>query len=93
MTDKFDLILIDAPVGGDLKGYSRIDILSLIPEYLKDSFVIILDDMNRTQEKMTFNDINNRFIESKLIFRYSIYSGEKDTCIWVSNDLNFLLSM
>ena len=93
VTDKLDLILIDAPVGGDLKGYSRIDILPLIPEYLKDSFVIILDDMNRTQEKMTFNDINNRFIESNLIVRHSIYSGEKDTCIWVSDDLNFLLSM
>ncbi len=90
---QFDLILVDAPIGGDLKGYARIDILSLLPECLCDSFVIILDDFNRPQEKKTFKDIDNKLKESNLNVRHSSYSGEKDTCVWVSEDLKFLLSM
>ena len=40
----YDLIFIDAPLGGISKIYSRIDILSIIPKCLSEHFVIIVDD-------------------------------------------------
>lgn len=89
----FDLILIDAPIGGDMKVYSRIDVLSLIPEYLGNQFVIILDDVNRMQEKRTIREIDNKLKESGIQAKHGIYSGEKETCVWASENWDFLLSM
>ena len=89
----FDLILIDAPIGGDMKVYSRIDVLSLIPEYLGNQFVIILDDVNRMQEKRTIREIDNKLKESGIQAKHEIYSGEKETCVWASENWDFLLSM
>ena len=37
---KFDFISVDAPYGGDMRQYSRIDILNLIPNELSENFVI-----------------------------------------------------
>ena len=39
---KFDFISIDAPWGGDMKQYSRIDVLMMLPDCLADRFIIIL---------------------------------------------------
>ena len=44
---KFDFIAIDAPLGGDMKEYSRIDVLRMLPDILSENFVIMIDDCNR----------------------------------------------
>lgn len=47
----FDLILIDAPLGADMKQYSRIAVLESLPECLAEQFVIMIDDTDRSGEK------------------------------------------
>ena len=37
---KFDFISIDAPLGGDMKQYARIDVLKMLPNCLADSFIV-----------------------------------------------------
>lgn len=56
---KFSLIAVDAPLGGDMKDISRIDILEMIPQGLEESFVILIDDYNRPQEKCMGRRIEN----------------------------------
>ena len=89
----FDFIMIDAPLGGDMKDYSRIDVLSIIPECLAESFVIVLDDAERHGERKTAQEIDKKLKENGIEFRRAIYSGEKDFCIWTSPEWGFLCSM
>ena len=88
---KFDLILIDAPIGGDMKQYARIDVLSILPDGLRSSFVILMDDTNRVGENHTVAEISDAL--KGLNAQKHVYSGAKDICMWVSPDLNFLCSM
>lgn len=88
---KFDLIIIDAPLGGDMKEYSRIDILSILPHCLESSFVIILDDVQRTGEYRTMREIDSALKD--IIHKRGVYSGDKDTCVWASEDLSFLCTL
>lgn len=52
---KYDLICIDAPLGGDMKEICRVDILSIIPISLNTTFVILLDDFTGKQKKILRN--------------------------------------
>lgn len=54
---RFDFVIIDAPIGGDMKCFSRIDVISMIPDYLSEQFVIMLDDADRMQERRTMNEM------------------------------------
>lgn len=89
----FDLIVIDAPLGGEMKPFARIDILSILPSCLNKDFVIILDDYDRPGEKNTVKDIEDIFNENKIPFHKAIFSGKKDTIIIVSKNLKFLSLM
>ena len=76
------MILIDAPIGGDMKVYSRIDVLSLIPEYLGNQFVIILDDVNRMQEKRTIREIDNKLKESGIQAKHeNLFRRKRNLCM------------
>ena len=90
---KYDLIFIDAPIGGDMPDYSRVDILQIIPEFLRKEFVIVLDDYDRTGEKNTSEMIKTRLYESRINFAVGHYNGRKDTEIIVSENLKFLCTM
>lgn len=90
---KYDLILIDAPLGGDMKEYARIDVLSILPECLADKFVIILDDANRIGEKHTIKEIDNKLLDCGIKAKHRNYSGIKESCIWTSEGWEFLLTM
>ena len=50
---KYNLIVIDAPWGGDMKEYARVDVARVLDQCLDDSFVILMDDYNRSGEQAT----------------------------------------
>lgn len=91
--NKFDLIFIDAPLGGDMKVYSRIDILSILPECLEEDFVIILDDYNRSGEKGTIKEILTCFDANKIAYKAHAYAGEKTIYLICSASLGWFASM
>lgn len=90
---KYDFIVIDAPFGGT-EPYSRVHILDLI--YLQkvaDSFVIMIDDLNRKGELNTFKKAQEMLKDNGFKIKSQIYSGEKEHGIIVSENLRFLCSM
>lgn len=92
---KFDLICIDAPFGGNRGGeiYARVDVCRLLPRVLEPSFVIMLDDVERTQDKNTSLEIKKILTKSGIRFKSRYYHGEKDLFIITSEDLGFLCSL
>lgn len=90
---KFDFIFIDAPLGGDMKTYSRIDILSILPECLETDWIILIDDYNRVGEKNTLEEIELILKRNNINYYKNVYSGEKDCIIICSSNLSFLTSM
>lgn len=90
---KFDLIMIDAPLGGDMPELARIDVLKNIPECLNSSFVILLDDLERSGEKNTFGLMQEKLLESNISFETGIYKGKKHVGVIVSPDFKFLTTM
>lgn len=90
---KFDFISIDAPLGGDMKQYARIDILKMLPDCLADSFIIMIDDTERPGETNTVNAMKEQLKQSGIAFAVGRYSGNKDCTVICSNDLKFVCSM
>lgn len=90
---KYDLILVDAPLGGDMKQYSRIDILDLLPECLDDRFVIMIDDTERSGEKNTVKEICKMLNQSGIDYAIGDYSGKKSSALICSESLSFLTSL
>lgn len=90
---KFDYICIDAPLSGDMKKYGRIDVLSILPDCLSDTFVIMLDDCERCGEKGTSNEIDRILTENSIEFVKGYYSANKDFRIWCSKQLAFLTTL
>ena len=89
----FDFICIDGPYGYTSPRYARADLMSILPECLKESFVIFLDDCNREGEKNTFNLMSETLKEHGITHYLNIYHGEKDTGLIVSEDNAFLCTM
>ena len=90
---QFDLIFIDAPLGGDRHEYARIDILSILPECLAKDFVIILDDCNRIGETHTWEELRTQMKMCGISYVEGTYSGDKDMRIMVSESLHFLTTL
>lgn len=90
---KYDLISIDAPFGYDMTDIARIDALSLMPNQLKDSFAIIIDDYNRTGEQGMTKLLDTKLEQAGIPHHQGIYRGEKNTAVIASDDLTFLCSM
>jgi ABC-type oligopeptide transport system ATPase subunit len=90
---KFDFILIDAPQGGDMKQYSRIDLLSIFPECLKDSFVIAIDDCQRSGERHTVQEMEDILKARNILYVKGKYGGSKDSIFLCSEDLSFVSTM
>lgn len=90
---KFDLIIVDAPLGGDMTKYARIDILSILDKSLCDEFILILDDVNRFPERNTMKEISRQLDLNGVKYSTKIYSGEKETCIWATPCWSFLCSL
>lgn len=90
--EKYDLIVIDGPFGFG-KDVARVDILDILPGSLSDSFMIMLDDVNRAGELATTGLIEERLTATSTPFVSGIYRGEKDAWIAVSPDLKFLVTL
>lgn len=89
--EKWNLILIDAPFGSD--GYSRIDVLDLIPQNLSNVFAILFDDCERKGEFNTCERVKEKLSVNSIPWHEGIYSGKKEVRIIVSDDLKFLCSL
>lgn len=90
---KFNLISIDAPFGADMNYYSRIDILSILPNCLEKSFIILLDDYDRSPEKNTVHDIIECLKLNNIEFYTHCYSSAKDCYIITSPDNKWFCSL
>jgi len=90
---KFDFISIDAPLGGDMKQYARIDILSILPKCLGEDFVIMIDDTERSGERKTIVEIEQCLKESNIRYCCGTYSGKKDCVLICAEHMSFLTSM
>lgn len=89
---KFDVISIDGPFGSE-GGYSRRDILDFIPNVLRESFIIVLDDMHRIGEQNTFEEIKLILSKNGIAYDFGLYSGETCCGVIVSADNRFICSM
>ena len=90
---KFDFISIDAPLGGDMKEYARIDVLQMIPACLAEDFIIMIDDCERSGEKRTVMEMERVLQENQILYRKGKYSGKKDCIVIAANALKFVCSM
>lgn len=90
---RFDFISIDAPLGGDMKQYSRIDVLQMLPQCISENFVIMIDDAERSGEMRTAAAMEARLTECGVAFRSGRYSGKKDCVLICAEHLGFLTTM
>ncbi len=90
---QFDFICIDAPLGGDMKQFARIDTLRMLPNCLSKSFIVALDDCNRPGETATLKEMHNVLTDSNIQFSSSMYDGNKDFAVLCSNDFKFVCTM
>ena len=90
---KFDFISIDAPIGWDMKAYSRIDVLNLIPDGLAENFVILVDDCNRSGENNTTQEIMQCLAGQHMAYQTGKYVGEKISVLICPEHMGFLCSM
>lgn len=88
---KFQVISVDAPYGSPK--YSRRDVLDLIPQYLDDNFVIIMDDVNREGEKNTVAELEKVLMQNNIKYAKGIYGGGSDCCVIVSEKYKFLCTL
>ena len=91
--NQFDLIVIDAPFGGDMKTFARIDVLKMLPGCLSKSFVVIFDDCNRSGENHTYNEMLQVLDDNNVEYKTGIYQGDKTIKIICSPDYSFVTSM
>lgn len=92
MNLKYDLILIDGPLGSE-GAFSRVDILSYIPGCLNESFAIIIDDYHRRGERGLVRELESILRRHKIDFATGIYLGEAECFIIVSKNLLFLTTL
>lgn len=88
---KYDFISIDGPYGSS--PVSRIDILSYLPQCLRKSFCIVIDDFNRVGEQNTAAIMREILTQAGIAFRDGVYSGSKDLYLLASADLGWLATM
>lgn len=90
-SQKFDLILVDGPLGQD--HYSRPQIIDMLKDNLSEQFCIILDDYGRIGEQETGKEVLQYLHNKNIKFHQRIYSSEKQHLLICSNDLKFLTSL
>ncbi len=89
----FDFISIDAPYAGDMREISRIDVASLIPGGIANSFVIMLDDTNRPQERAAVDYLVSALRTAGRDVSKAVYRGLKECSVIVSADNAYFKTM
>lgn len=87
---KFDFVFIDGPFGS--KNYSRPELLEVV-DNLADSFVVMLDDMNRNGEQETWKEFKKLLTQRNIQFEEKIYKSDKHVGLLCSPDLSYLTSL
>ena len=90
--EKYELILIDGPFGSEGE-FSRVDILSIVPNCLADNFVIMVDDTERRGEKNMCNELCKILKKKNIDYVSSDYGGVKNFMVIASKSRRFACSM
>ena len=90
---RFDLVSIDAPIGGDMKCLSRVDLHRIAPKALADEFVVLMDDTERKPEMDSMIELHRILIEAGISCSYATYDGMKDCMVLASDSLKYLLTL
>lgn len=90
---RFDFIAIDAPWGGDMKEYARIDVLQMLPDCLSENFVILFDDCQRLGEQHTAMEIEECLKHWGIAYKKGKYTGKKECIIFCAEHLGFLTTL
>ena len=89
---KFDLILIDGPIGST--NYSRYNIIELIEQdLLSENFIIIMDDYERRGEQQTIEQVIKLLRDKKFEFVSGCYSGAKDQFLICCKKYQYLTTL
>lgn len=88
---KYDVISIDGPWGSEF--YSRIDVVEYLPDILNDSFIIIIDDTQRSGEKALIKEIEHVLSMNGVDYEEGNYRGVSQCTVIVSADNKFLCSL
>ena len=89
----FDFISIDGPLGADMKKYSRINVLQIMPDCFEKSFVVMIDDYDREGEKNTVREMEMILKEHEILYEKGGYKGVKELCLLASLDMKYLTSL
>ena len=88
----YNIFIVDGPFGS--KGFSRRNILDIIPAWKPDKeFVIIMDDIHRIGELQTYVAIKKRLSKKKISFTSKIFSDQKQVGIICSAHFWSLISI
>lgn len=90
---KFDFICIDAPYGGDMTQYARVDVLKILPGCLAENFIVMIDDSMRLGEKQTIKEMQYILEQNGIAYKRGKYTGKKDFVILCSESLKFVCSI
>ena len=72
---------------------SRVDVLKLIPDCLYDSFIIVVDDVDRFSENVMLNQLKKRLDLCGIKHKIGFYDGVKRVAVVASEDLWFVTTM
>ncbi|BEU86842.1 hypothetical protein TAMA11512_03060 [Selenomonas sp. TAMA-11512] len=78
----FNLISVDAPIGGQGR-YGRRDILSILPDCLSDDFVILFDDYGFEMVEHSVVEAEQLLAKCGIRFAGAVYSGAGHKKIYV----------
>ncbi|MBR4565120.1 MAG: hypothetical protein IKO26_11775 [Paludibacteraceae bacterium] len=88
---KYDLILVDGPIGTE--HFSRSHIMDLVQHNLANSFCIIIDDYERFGEQETVSEVKKVLDSISVDYSMTVRSASKDHCIICSSDNCHLLTI
>lgn len=92
ITKKFDLYIIDGPVGSLF--YSRYDILNIAKDFVPDDhFIILFDDYDRAGEKQTVVDLLKLFSQNKIKTLHYNYTGNKSVMVIATEKYKYATSL
>lgn len=86
---KYDLIIVDGPVGGG-KNFPRSNIIDLIPQNLAKDFIIIFDDAERPGEQNTISQIKAKLTAQKIAFGTQQRNALKSQILIFSQSCEFV---
>ena len=76
-----------------MKEYARVDVARVLDQCLDDSFVILMDDYNRSGEQATVEYMKKVLEKKEIKFSFAKYEGAKDVAVIVSEDLKYICTL